>query len=102
MEIYLDSPGGTPLAPTVTYDTTTEALPADPHFVQFVVCNLPGMDVLRADQASGFVMPLRLGHALIEASFGGVTALACVNVRQTYPRNVLPANLNCSDMTGSR
>jgi hypothetical protein len=66
-----------------TYDGATQVIPILPELVAFKVTTQNGAPTIHLDEKTGIIDPLQPGHALIEATFGGVTDRACVVVKQS-------------------
>jgi hypothetical protein len=70
------------LAPLVAYDETTRPVPIPAKYVRFSVIAPATVNApIVVDQSTGQILSLHLGHALVEASFRGLSVLVCVDVK---------------------
>lgn len=75
--------GRTRLWMTATYAGVKEPIGIDPEDVQFkVTTDTNEQQPVRLDPATGWLDALRIGHALIAATYGGVTQTICVKVTE--------------------
>ena len=62
------------------YGDVKEPMQIDPTFVKFTVRNIDDTQIIHLNESTGFITPIKLGHALIETRFGGLKNLTCVVV----------------------
>ncbi len=69
------------------YRGTGSFIPIPPSFVTYRIRPTDNGETIRIDPESGVITPIKVGHALVEASYGGLTYLACTVVEPVYDRN---------------
>jgi hypothetical protein len=69
--------------PAAWYPDVPYLIDLDKAFVKFSVKQPLDEPVVKFDAATGGVLPLRRGDALLETSYGGLTKLTCIQVRTT-------------------
>jgi hypothetical protein len=85
---YLNRTSKISLDVDARYDNIKAWIRINPTFAKFKVRQAD--DVINLDESTAVVTPLHVGHALVETSFGGLTKLTCVVVREnedSYPRD---------------
>jgi hypothetical protein len=81
--LYMDTTHPSPayLLPTAFYYGLRWEIPVPPRYATFKVEDADGGPVVKIDPTTGRVTPLRLGDAMVETSYLGVTMRNCVRVR---------------------
>ena len=79
--LSLDVPTAHQLRPSMASGPSSNSLPLDQHSVSYLVTSDRGSQVISVD-SSGVIRPVGVGQALVEASFNGAKAYACVVVKQ--------------------
>jgi hypothetical protein len=79
-----------------SYEGTKYPVVIDPSHASFRVKSAGGPPVIRVDSSTGKIFPIRLGHALVETTFEGLTNRTCVIVE---PGNASTSNPSvCNDL----
>jgi len=94
--LSLDIPTAHQLTPSIASGPSSNPLPLDPHSVRYVVASDRGSQVISVDP-SGVIRPVGVGQALVEASFNGAKAYACVVVKQ-HDKVVGLARVRCESL----
>jgi len=68
------------LVPNALYDESPALIRLDDNSVRFGVRTNNGQNVLTVDPATGDIKPIGTGEALVEVTYGGLTAPVCVVV----------------------
>jgi hypothetical protein len=68
--------------PLVRYKTLLEPVHIGTKNVVYTVRGTPGDPVISIDSGTGFIKPLRAGHALLITTYAGVSTRSCVIVRE--------------------
>jgi len=94
--LSLDTPTPHQLSPSIALGPSSNPLPLDQHPVGYTVASDRGNQVISVD-SSGVIRPVGVGKALVEASFNGAKAYACVMVKQ-HDKVVGIARFHCEDL----
>lgn len=68
--------------PQAVYEGVPQVIPIPAQLIAFTVKTKDEVHVIDLDEKTGMITPVQPGHAVIEASYGGVTDRACVVVTQ--------------------
>jgi hypothetical protein len=85
-----------------SYEGAKRPVLIDPAHVSFHVVSDGSSPVLRVDLSTGNIMPIRLGHALVETMFEGVANRTCVIVEPEDASTSNPSVCNDLLMHGQR
>jgi hypothetical protein len=80
-------PGRKWLAVSAIYDNLANEITIDPSYASFKVRTKHKTSPVSVDESTGQLIPLHVGHALIETSFGGKSSLTCVTVEELFDLN---------------
>jgi hypothetical protein len=94
--LYLDENKLGLLVVNARYDNVVQLIRINPSFAIFKIRQ--ANDVVKVDESTGLLTPLHVGHALIETSFGGQSALTCVQVNGSRSGPFGDPYTNCEDL----
>jgi hypothetical protein len=85
---------------TATYTGVKQPQPVPAKDARFKVTMAKGDPVVRVDSETGWIDALRIGHALIEATYGGLSQTTCVVVME-HAEFTFSDRSNCEELRGS-
>jgi hypothetical protein len=79
------------------YSGASHPVPIPPEFLRFTILSENESDPpIAVDSSTGMVSARRLGHALVQTTFKGISTLTCVSVQENVSSGA--NRLNCSEL----